>query len=231
MHQGRAIEKLTKLPAKSRGFTLVELLAVVAILGILAAVAVGAYARQVRNAHKTEVISDLSNIKLRQQSFMAVTGHYASSSDCEGPACIYPLGTTVTTSEGEIGWGINDAGYTGAGLADGQYTRGGPAVHGFDALRFMPEGARSWCGYGTVSGWGTDAIDPANADEPPSSTLANQIFPDDADSTLHYARDWFYAYALCDFDRDGTFWAFTTAQYSSDVNSATDDTNTYREDE
>lgn len=230
----RSIENLPKLARghrAQRGFTLIELLAVVAILGILAAVAVGAYAKQVRNAHKSEVISDLSNLKLRQQSFMGISGHYASSNNCEGPACTYPTGAAVTAAGGELAWDINDAAYTGSGLGDGQFTRGGAAVHGFDALRFMPEGARSYCGYGTVSGWGTDALDPENADEPPADTLAQQIFPTDGDSDLHFARDWFYAYALCDFDHDGTYWAFTNAHYTSDVNSTTDATGTYQENE
>ena len=29
--------------------------------------------------------------------------------------------------------------------------------------------------------------------------------------------DWFYAFAKCDFDRDGVFWEFTTAHWASDV--------------
>jgi hypothetical protein len=32
-----------------------------------------------------------------------------------------------------------------------------------------------------------------------------------------YARDWIYAFVKCDFDRDGAFWEFTTAQFASDV--------------
>ena len=74
-----------------------------------------------------------------------------------------------------------------------------------------------------------NANDDSEADEPPSGTLADQVFPTAAEE--FYARDWFYAFALCDFDKDGTFWAFTTAHYTSDVNSSTDSTNTYRENE
>ena len=102
-------------------------------------------------------------------------------------------------------------------------------MHGFDALRFMPEGGASMCGYATISGHGTEAMVPENADEPPTATLANQIFP--AGQEALYARDWFYSYALCDFDSDGTYWAFTSAHYTSDVNYGTDDTQTYLENE
>ena len=53
---------------RSRGFTLVELMTVVAIVGILAAVASAAYLKNVRSARRTAVVGDLSNIKLRQEA-------------------------------------------------------------------------------------------------------------------------------------------------------------------
>ena len=31
------------------------------------------------------------------------------------------------------------------------------------------------------------------------------------------ARDWFYAFAKCDFDLDGVFWEFTVGHFTSDV--------------
>jgi prepilin-type N-terminal cleavage/methylation domain-containing protein len=214
-----------------RGFTLIEVMGVVAILGILAAVAIAAYAKNIRSAHKAEVIANLAQLSLRQSSFLALSGHYASSSDNEGPAFTYPVGTDVTNADGEIVWDLNDDGYTAATAADGPYFRRGGAVHGFDVLRFMPEGGHTYCGYATVSGYGTDAQNPADADEPPTATLAGQIFPSATNTDRYYAKDWFYSYALCDFDHDGTFWAFSTAHYSSEVNSNTDATSTYIENE
>lgn len=195
-----------------------ELMGVVVILGILAVVALGAYTKQVRSAHKSEVISDLSNLTLRQKTFLSVSGHYASSTDCEGDTCTYPLMADLTADATPRSWDINAAGYTAAGAGDTEYFRGGGDVHGFDALRFVPEGGDSWCGYATISGHGTNAADPDDADEPPTGvTLADAIYPDDTEP--YYARDWFYGYALCDFDFDGTYWAFTTAHYRNDVNS------------
>jgi type IV pilus assembly protein PilE len=218
-------------PKGSRGFTLIELMFVVAILGVLATVAIGAYTKQVRNAHKAEVLSDLSNLTLRQKTFLSVSGHYASSTDCEGPACMYPSGTDLTAAEGEIGWDVASADYTASGASDGTYFRGGPAVHGFDALRFVAQNGRSYCGYATISGHGTNAPDEDEADEPPNFELANDVFPSDDAAAAYYAHDWFYSYALCDFDYDGTFWAFTTAHYTTDINTTSSSDGTYLENE
>lgn len=213
---------------REAGFTLIETMAVVVILGVLAAVAIGAYSKQVRNAHKTEVIADLSNMTLRQKSWFGVNGHYASTTGCEGPTCTYPLGADLTAANGPLRWDTDADGYTATGLT-GAYFRDGDAVHGFDALRFLPEGGDSWCGYAAVSGWGANA-EAGSDDVPPTATLADQIFPA-ATADAHVARDWFYAYALCDFDFDGTYWAFTTAHYTSEVNQTADNTGTYLENE
>ena len=201
----------------SRGFTLIELMTVVVILGILATIAVVGYTRYTRSARKSQVVANLSNITLRQKSFLAVTGHYASSTTDENK--VYPPKTKISNPNlSPVQWDINDAAYTLAGQPDGPYLRGGGELHGFDALRFMPEGGQSYCAYGTISGYGTNGP-PGQADEPPfGQTLAKAIFPNaTVEQQRFYANDWFYSFAICDLDFDGTYWALTTAHYTSEV--------------
>lgn len=197
-----------------RGFTLVELMAVVAILGIMATLALVGYTKNVRNARRTEVIGDLSNLSLRENGMMSVRGHYASTSTNENDTYPVPPGD-LANKEGAIQWAINDEGYGRDAVAVGTpYFRAGGVEHGFDAMSFMPEGGHSWCVYGVISGDGTNG---EFGDEPPGFNLAQEVFPNGADLDRFYARDWFYAFAKCDFDRDGVFWEFTTAHFASDV--------------
>lgn len=194
---------------------MIELLTVVAILGIMATLAIVAYTKNLRSARRTEVIGDLSNLALRENGLLSVRGHYASTASDEDDT--YPVAPIeLQNKETHIQWGVADEAYTRDGVAvDTTYFRAGGLEHGFDVLNFMPEGAHSWCVYGVISGDGTNG---EYGDEPPAYDLASQVFTNDSPQLArYYARDWFYAFAKCDFDRDGTFWEFTTGQFTTDV--------------
>jgi prepilin-type N-terminal cleavage/methylation domain-containing protein len=202
-------------PARQRGFTLVELLTVIAILGIMATLAIAGYTKNVRNARRTEVIGDLSNLSLRENGLMSARGHYASTSTSEDDT--YPVAPNeLANKDGAIQWSITDEGYTRDAVAVGTpYFRAGGVEHGYDVMNFMPEGGHSWCVYGVISGDGTNG---EFGDEPPAFNLGQEVFPNDGPQLERfYARDWFYAFAKCDFDRDGTFWEFTTPHFTTDV--------------
>jgi prepilin-type N-terminal cleavage/methylation domain-containing protein len=60
-----------------KGFTLIELIIVIAIIGILAAIAIPAYIGQQRSAARTEAYSNLQNLRLLEEQFFAENGQYA----------------------------------------------------------------------------------------------------------------------------------------------------------
>lgn len=75
---------------RSSGFTLVELMMVVAIIGILAVVAIPQYMSYVYKAKTAEAVGFLAEIKSRQESYRADFGQYCNVS--EGPDNWQPAG-------------------------------------------------------------------------------------------------------------------------------------------
>lgn len=72
-----------------RGVTLIEMLVVVAIIGILAAVAIPGYIGQQRKAARTEASTNLQNLRLLEEQFFAENGTYT------GNGMVYNEGATT----------------------------------------------------------------------------------------------------------------------------------------
>jgi prepilin-type N-terminal cleavage/methylation domain-containing protein len=80
-----------------RGLTLIELLIVIAIIGILAMIAVPAYIGQQKSAARTEAYSNLQNLRLLEEQFFAENSCYQPF---VGGVC--PVATTTFTGEAAI---------------------------------------------------------------------------------------------------------------------------------
>ncbi len=81
-HQGVAVNpRQPKKCAGHSGFTLIEVMVVVAIVGILAAIAYPSYLEQVRKGHRANAQALLMELAQRQQSFLMVRRRYANSLD------------------------------------------------------------------------------------------------------------------------------------------------------
>ncbi|KUJ96215.1 MAG: Prepilin-type N-terminal cleavage/methylation domain-containing protein [Desulfonauticus sp. 38_4375] len=61
---------------KEKGFTLVELLIVIAIIGILAAIAIPQYSKYRQRAFNSAALSDLRNFKTSMEAYYADNQEY-----------------------------------------------------------------------------------------------------------------------------------------------------------
>lgn len=73
-----------------KGFTLVELMVVVAIIGILAAIAVPSYQEYVQRARASEATSALADMRIKMEQYFQDNRTYV------GGPCAAPTGTNTT---------------------------------------------------------------------------------------------------------------------------------------
>jgi len=105
---------------KSRGMTLIELVIVVSIIGLLAAIAVPSYRQYVLRANRAEAKSALLNLAAAQEKFYLQNNTYATNS-LISTAAPTGLGLPATTEKGyytlTIANGANAAGFSATATA------------------------------------------------------------------------------------------------------------------
>jgi prepilin-type N-terminal cleavage/methylation domain-containing protein len=95
---------------KQSGFTLIELMIVVAIIGILAAVAIPAFMDYMKKSKKTEASLQLNKIAKNNKTYFITAAHFVTTSGpvnpgANGGACTAPNGKFATVDWSTLaGW-------------------------------------------------------------------------------------------------------------------------------
>jgi type IV pilus assembly protein PilA len=88
-----------------RAFTLIELLIVVVIIGILAALAVPKFSYTKGHAYTARMKSDLRNLAVAQEGYFYQNGVYATSAAVLAPSFVPSAGNTLTVvTASAAGW-------------------------------------------------------------------------------------------------------------------------------
>jgi type IV pilus assembly protein PilE len=76
----------------SRGFTLIELMVTVAIVGILATIAVASYQYEIQKSRRTDARSALMDLAGREEKLFSVTNAYTNDPVALGYGTLTPVG-------------------------------------------------------------------------------------------------------------------------------------------
>lgn len=89
--------------SKTRGFSLIELMIVVAILGVLAALAIPAFNRYIARGKLSEATTMLQNIKMQQESYRQAYGRYHAVPDFNPEEITAKKGQNEWDTSGAVG--------------------------------------------------------------------------------------------------------------------------------
>jgi len=167
------------------GLTLVELMVVVAIVGILAAVAVFMFTKQTRKAKASEVPAVFAELKLRQEQFHLEHSQYLTTGDDDDS--LFP-----TDDPGRDAIALD---VTASPVPPDPQGTEFPSPS-WQSLRISTDKTALYCGYVAIAGDGGDDTNVgATAGAAPFDLGGALPVP---------ATNWYYLLARCDFDGDDT---------------------------
>jgi type IV pilus assembly protein PilA len=114
-----------------KGFTLIEMLIVVGIIAILAAIGIPAYIGQQKNAARTEAYTNLQNLSLLEAQFFADRGFYSPCNSAGQATCDSPLVLPLTLGTAGKDHPLNTYDASDA-IGRGLIQRGGAAANALD---------------------------------------------------------------------------------------------------
>jgi type IV pilus assembly protein PilA len=77
------------------GFTLIELLVVIVIIGLLASIAIPKFSTVKQKGYKAQAISDLTSLRLAEETFFADSNRYAMLSELSTYSSTYGVGVSL----------------------------------------------------------------------------------------------------------------------------------------
>lgn len=83
--------------SQQKGFTLIELMIMIAVIGVLAAIALPSYKRNVIATKRTDMMTELQNMASRLESQKMAMGKYQNVADMTYPQGSTPLYNVTTT--------------------------------------------------------------------------------------------------------------------------------------
>ena len=154
---------MKKLHTRKGGFTLIELMIVVAIIGILAAIAIPNFLRFQLKSKTSEAKVNLAAVRTAEESYLAEFGSYVAASATPGSA----PGTTKQAFANGGADAFKTIGWEPEGQVFFQY---GVALNSSNPLAYTSDAQADIDGDGTVQVWGYRHADPAG------STISDNTF-------------------------------------------------------
>lgn len=156
-----------------KGFTLIELMIVVAIIGILAAIAIPNFLRFQLRARSSEGKTNLAAIRTAQESFQAEFGTYRSAN-------AVPIGTVSATKQVFASSADSKGGFTATGWSpEGRVYFSYAMASNAEGTNYTADAVADIDGDGTTQLWGYMKPSPSNvyADGPWGCKEANTAVP------------------------------------------------------